>query len=197
MGLWFSVLIISTGVYSPNFLHTRLTIQKSMLSFVLLVKSSFVWFSRVLLASIKSMAKFLCPRCLVTKEQAQEMGTVNDMKRRIKKARVDTERWQSWIERVRRWIYEDGNMADGKAVNDVLNSESLSPTRVCWYSLLEEIPCWLAIRMHSCRLLFLPSISTRCLSLILYTRLNSEHGRHCLYIFYGYASFMEGMLYRN
>ncbi|SJL07030.1 uncharacterized protein ARMOST_10373 [Armillaria ostoyae] len=57
---------------------------------------------KVLLASIKSMAKFLCPHCLATKEQAQEMGTVNDMKRRIKKARVDTERWQSLIEKVRR-----------------------------------------------------------------------------------------------
>ncbi|PBK84331.1 hypothetical protein ARMGADRAFT_1048264 [Armillaria gallica] len=88
---------------------------------------------KVLLASIKSMVKFLCPRCLATKEQAQEMGTVNDMKRHIKKVRVDTE--------VCCWIYEDGNVVDGKAVNDVLNSKSLSPTWVCWYSSLEEIPC--------------------------------------------------------
>ncbi|KAK0452774.1 uncharacterized protein EV420DRAFT_1700868 [Desarmillaria tabescens] len=70
---------------------------------------------KVLLASIKSMAEFLCPRCLVTKETASEMGTINDMKRHVKKARVDTTQQQSWIEKVHSWIYEDGNVVDGKA----------------------------------------------------------------------------------
>ncbi|KAK0238221.1 hypothetical protein EDD85DRAFT_769932, partial [Armillaria nabsnona] len=35
---------------------------------------------------------------------------------------------QSWIEKVHHWIYQGGNMVDGKAVSDVLNRESLSPT---------------------------------------------------------------------
>lgn len=58
------------------------------------------------------------------------MGTKNDMKRRIKKGRIDSKLRQGWIERACGWIFEDGDAVDGKAVNDLLNRESLAPTRV-------------------------------------------------------------------
>ncbi|KAK0243613.1 hypothetical protein EDD85DRAFT_918032 [Armillaria nabsnona] len=58
------------------------------------------------------MAEFLCLCCLVTKEMVLEMGTINDMKCHVKKARVDTVQRQSWIEKVCSWIYEDGNVVD-------------------------------------------------------------------------------------
>ncbi|PBK70762.1 hypothetical protein ARMSODRAFT_1083781 [Armillaria solidipes] len=81
-----------------------------------------------LLASIKNLGKYLCPRCLILKEKVHEMGTVNDMKRRKGKQRADTERCQWWIEKVRSWIYRDGDVVDGKTVNTILNRESLSST---------------------------------------------------------------------
>ncbi len=66
------------------------------------------------------------------------MGMVNNMKRQMKKARVDSYQRQSWIEKVRRWIYQGGNVVDGKAVSDVLNRESLSPTWVRYDDCLDN-----------------------------------------------------------
>ncbi len=45
---------------------------------------------------------------------------------------MDSDLCQGWIERAHHWIFEDGDAIDGKAVNDLLNRESLAST---WVSL--------------------------------------------------------------
>lgn len=48
-------------------------------------------FFRVLLAGIKYLGDFPCPRCLVPKSQIPDLGTKNDQKRRERHVRVDNE----------------------------------------------------------------------------------------------------------
>ena len=53
-----------------------------------------------------------------------------DISRRDRLARVDDDRRKRKVELAHRLIYEHGKRPKSKAVADILNSESLTPTRV-------------------------------------------------------------------
>ncbi|KAF7291204.1 GLOBIN domain-containing protein [Mycena indigotica] len=83
---------------------------------------------KVLLATIRNLGGCPCPKCLIKLTEIPNVGTKADLKRRANK-RVDTERWRDTIEMVRRWIFENGRLVAGKAVNTVLQPFSWIPTR--------------------------------------------------------------------
>ncbi len=87
-------------------------------------------YRRALLASIKSLGKCLCPRCLITKDKVSELGMKRDMARRETWARKDAILRQFTIEMVRKWIYEKGFPVAGDQVEKVLSPVSLMPNRV-------------------------------------------------------------------
>ncbi|KAF7967234.1 hypothetical protein HWV62_35081 [Athelia sp. TMB] len=84
---------------------------------------------RVLLAGIKNLGKCPCPRCLVTMDQVEELGTKRDRDRREKLERIDTEQRQSSLETARGFMFTRGDGPTGKAVDDILGPESRVPTR--------------------------------------------------------------------
>lgn len=58
------------------------------------------------------------------------MGTHVDEQHRAH-IRVDNERRRDRINLTRGWIYEKGKSVNSKNIDDILQAESLVPTRVC------------------------------------------------------------------
>ncbi|KAG8793420.1 hypothetical protein FRC12_002795 [Ceratobasidium sp. 428] len=82
---------------------------------------------KVLLATIRNGGDCLCPRCLVHKSSAAQMGTPSDMRTR-KKRRIDNERRRRIVNHARRFINEQGRAIQSKPVEDLLKEESYVPT---------------------------------------------------------------------
>jgi hypothetical protein len=94
---------------------------------------------RVLLACIKQLGSMLCPRCLVPKDQIHDIGMKVEISRRDRLAQVDDDRRKQKVELARCLIYEHGKRPKSKAVANILNSKSLTPTRVCPPRFLELV----------------------------------------------------------
>ncbi|KAJ3526650.1 hypothetical protein NM688_g8235 [Phlebia brevispora] len=84
---------------------------------------------KVVLATIRYLAKCPCPRCLVSKAQIPEMGTKLDTRRRHRLAREDDENRRRTIDRTRSWIYMNGDPITNTWVDRLLSPASWVPTR--------------------------------------------------------------------
>ena len=84
----------------------------------------------MLLATLKVLSRFPCPRCLVEKSDIDKLGMVSDFRRRSKR-RVDNQNRQRKIDMVRECIFERGYKVGCKAIERVLENGSLVPVRVC------------------------------------------------------------------
>ncbi|KAF7302011.1 hypothetical protein MIND_00767500 [Mycena indigotica] len=82
---------------------------------------------KVLLATIRSLSRCPCPRCLLTSDQFNQLGTVNDNKRRAKLHRVDDHRHRGLVRRARAKVYEKNLAPYGAAVKRILGPESYVP----------------------------------------------------------------------
>lgn len=71
-----------------------------------------------------------CPRCLIAKAAIPKLGTVRDFRDRIRWARHDDIRYRTKIDIARNIIYNKGFSLTGSALQNVLKTESLVPTRV-------------------------------------------------------------------
>lgn len=71
-----------------------------------------------------------CPRCLIPKTCAHQVGTKSDKRRRKKLARVDNLQYQAKISSARDIIYQQLRGVDSTFVQDILKPESLVPTKV-------------------------------------------------------------------
>ena len=63
---------------------------------------------RVLLACIKFLGACPCPTCLVSKEDIRNLGTKRDICNHERKVHTDNQVNKLMIERVRKWMYEQG-----------------------------------------------------------------------------------------
>src|ERR1700678_33344 len=95
--------------------------------------------SRVLLACIKYLGKFPCPRCLIPNHQISELGTRNDKKRRERLARVDNEQRRNTVELARKWIYKKGVNVKSKLIKDLLGPKGWTPTRVRSFDFMKPL----------------------------------------------------------
>ncbi|KIO00412.1 hypothetical protein M404DRAFT_49710, partial [Pisolithus tinctorius Marx 270] len=86
---------------------------------------------KILLASMKYLGKYLCPRCLVGKENISKLGSKRDRQVHRKKERVDNEPWPFSIEHARKAIFESGHSIIAAVVENILGALSLVPTRAC------------------------------------------------------------------
>jgi len=84
---------------------------------------------RVLLATIRYLGSCPCPRCFIKKEYISGLGTKVDDQRRAN-LRIDTERRQSKVENSRTWIFDSGRGINSTWVNNLLQEDSWTPTRV-------------------------------------------------------------------
>lgn len=85
---------------------------------------------RVLIATVRDMGLCPCPRCLIAKAAIPKLGTVRDFQHRIRWARHDDIRYRTKIGIARNIIYNKGFSLTGSALQNVLKTESLVPTRV-------------------------------------------------------------------
>ena len=85
--------------------------------------------SRVLLATIRSLAKCPCPRCFVEKDKIPRLGLKVD-KRTRERERVDDHPRRKNVELTRTWIFERGYRLNSVYVDRVLGPKSYIPTRV-------------------------------------------------------------------
>ena len=83
--------------------------------------------SRAQLESMKANAKHLCPRCFIVKADVPEIGTDNDMKRRLTNARKYP---PNHIEIARKGLFESGWSIGYKGEHNILENGSWAPTRV-------------------------------------------------------------------
>jgi hypothetical protein len=95
---------------------------------------------RTLLACIKNLGTFPCPRCLVAKAEIPALGTELDMQRRqcAPGIRTDNDSWKHRVERARKAIYVKGKPITSKRVDELLGDGSLVPTRVCLIHLISQ-----------------------------------------------------------
>ncbi|KAG8729295.1 hypothetical protein FRC10_004102 [Ceratobasidium sp. 414] len=92
---------------------------------------------KVLLATIRNGGACFCPRCLVQKTSASQMGTPTDMRTRNKR-RIDSKRHRKQVEHARQLIYDQGKGVQSKAVEDLLKAESYVPTMNAFSDRLAE-----------------------------------------------------------
>ena len=84
---------------------------------------------RVLIATIHYLANCPCPQCFTMKTRADALDTrVDDQKH--SHSHVDTPLWQCKVETTRKYIFEQGWGVNSKAINDILQEDSYTPTRV-------------------------------------------------------------------
>ncbi|KAJ7101338.1 hypothetical protein B0H15DRAFT_936529 [Mycena belliarum] len=125
---------------------------------------------KVLLATIRNLGKCPCPRCLVTKDKLDQVGTVRDDKTRVNARRVDDEERRGYVQIARDWIYRTGRIIRSAKVEGLLAAKSLVPTVNAFSSLASygwdiftmlvvdfmhefELGVWKAVFTHLIRIL--------------------------------------------
>ena len=86
---------------------------------------------RALLATIKNLGQYPCPRCLIPKKKIDVVGTPSDVRRHKNRAHKDDDRRRGDVKNVRKLMFERGCSIQNKLVKNLLNSRSLVLTRVC------------------------------------------------------------------
>jgi hypothetical protein len=139
---------------------------------------------RVILSGIKSLGQCPCLRCLTKKTEIPLMGTKRDMKCRIRHMRKDDGKHHREVEDAGRLIFQLGVPVDGSRVKNILNDESLVPTRVsfqCYFNLYKLM--MFKHRTHFRRsYVLMDSTVFECSWWMSSTNLNLVYGRHTLRI---------------
>jgi hypothetical protein len=89
-----------------------------------------IFFSRVIISTIRKQGKFPSPRTLIEERYIQGLGTTADDQRR-QHIRLDDDHRQENVELARKFIFEKGLGIKSKGVEGLLASKSYTPTRVC------------------------------------------------------------------
>ncbi|KAF7300199.1 hypothetical protein MKEN_01343700 [Mycena kentingensis (nom. inval.)] len=125
---------------------------------------------KLLIAVIRAMSEYLCPRCNTPQKYFHEMGKKRDMQRRKTNERKDTPERRSLVSRVRSWIFNKGFALKNNNVKEQLAfgaqaptpsafSDFLFPLGVNYYSLLTvdlmhefELGVWKSLFIHLIRM---------------------------------------------
>jgi hypothetical protein len=89
---------------------------------------------RALIAMVQTLGRCPCVWCIISKEKIADMGTVLDMKNRIKLACSDTPHWQLIIKRTRNLMFKLGLAVTYNAVEFLLGATSMVLTWVSFKS---------------------------------------------------------------
>ena len=119
---------ITRRVFPRIFTYSADYPEKSVISFINFIK--LLTGIRVLIATIRDMGNYPCPRCLVPKKQISNLGSLSDMNNRVRKSRKDDLEYKVKVESARNIIYRQKYSVNSEAVENILKPESLVPTRV-------------------------------------------------------------------
>ncbi|KAJ2933285.1 hypothetical protein H1R20_g3796, partial [Candolleomyces eurysporus] len=82
---------------------------------------------KVLIATIRGLGDCPCPRCLVSKDNLDQLGTEADFQTREGQARRDDNARRELVQSALSKIFHEGISLSGKAVDDLLKPQSLQP----------------------------------------------------------------------
>ncbi|KAI0760923.1 hypothetical protein BD413DRAFT_666261 [Trametes elegans] len=119
---------------SPEFIHAYNVTRRSFPRFNI---HSADYVEKILATCLKYFAKCPCPRCLVEKDNLEEMGTLNDFHRR-NKVRVDNTDVQWRIRVARKWVFQDGTSLKSVHVKRLLDAKLLTLTRNAFSTCLAD-----------------------------------------------------------
>ena len=86
---------------------------------------------RVILSTIQYLGGCSCPNCFIKKEHIGALGTKVDEQRQSH-LRADTQQRQMKVDHARMWIFDKGRSTNSQYVNNLLQEDSWTPTRVCF-----------------------------------------------------------------
>ncbi|KAK7439030.1 hypothetical protein VKT23_017736 [Stygiomarasmius scandens] len=90
---------------------------------------------KVIIACIKFLGEYLCPRCKIPLQDVDLLGLKRDAENRKKLRRLLTEHHTDKVENARKAIFEQGYGVESEAVKRMLDSESLTAIRNAFASL--------------------------------------------------------------
>lgn len=135
---------------------------------------------KILLASIKNLRLFPCPRCYVAMVDVPSMGKKRDRTNRTRLARVDDEAKRTRVSKARALVYRDHNPVTSTLIEGHLAYGSLIPTNVCPKVSPVLLRAEHLNRMRSPRgSRVMGSTCTTCLWWMSCTRLKLAHGKQC------------------
>ena len=135
---WCLVAFLPLYIYLFCRLSWKVTLPLCEIS---ILKDSYTCY-RILLASIRNLGRCPCPRCLILLDHVPNMGMHRDMAQCMSLAQINNPEWCSHIKAAREIIYVKGFKTDSKAVEDLLQQDSLVPTAVNVCFLLWACWCW-------------------------------------------------------
>lgn len=89
---------------------------------------------KILIAGIKNLGAFPCPRCEVPMTEVSSMGKKRDRTRRTRTARKDDETRRKGISQARRLIYVEHNPVTSKLLDGHIAHGSLVPVNVRFHT---------------------------------------------------------------
>lgn len=93
---------------------------------------------RILLAGIKNLGTYPCPRCLIPLSDAPKVGMARDTRRRQTLVRKDTKKHRKNITDARNYIHNKNYAVDSAPVKRLLDTESLVPSAVRLVTLISS-----------------------------------------------------------
>lgn len=96
---------------------------------------------RVIISSIRDKGQCPCPRCLVSMSELEQLGTPEDMARRLELIQVDDEEHQKKVQIARNLILVKNHAIGSEAVEAQLKSTSVTPTALSTICLLIDHLC--------------------------------------------------------
>ncbi|KAJ3748203.1 hypothetical protein EV360DRAFT_57052 [Lentinula raphanica] len=93
---------------------------------------------KIIIVCIKFIGEYLCIRCTIHTKDVPRLGDAQDMLDRKRLERVDDEEHREKIEQARELIFSQGYSVDSQAVKNLLDSESLLPTRNAFSALFQQ-----------------------------------------------------------
>ncbi|KAL5531049.1 hypothetical protein ACEPAG_3925 [Sanghuangporus baumii] len=125
--------ILSLVIFQPEFLEVYTTgvqfrcsdnVTHRLFPRIMIYSADYP--ERMLVATLRNMGAFPCPKCLIRREFIHELGTTRDNQRRNRR-RLDDAHRQDSVSNSRRWIFESGYAVDSGQVKGILGDGSLIP----------------------------------------------------------------------
>jgi hypothetical protein len=116
---------------------------------------------RILIATIRNLGMWPCPRCQIPLNRVHNMGMARDMLQRETMARVDDMQRRHAVNAAQRVIYKKNFLVNGALVERMLQDTSLVPTAVHVHLVIAEnsLNSLIFHRMHS-QIHCIPLVST-------------------------------------
>ncbi|KAL5537155.1 hypothetical protein ACEPAF_978 [Sanghuangporus sanghuang] len=125
--------ILSLVIFQPEFLEVYTTgvqfrcsdnVTHRLFPRIMIYSADYP--ERMLVATLRNMGAFSCPKCLIRREFIHELGTTRD-NQRCNRRRLDDAHRQDSVSNSRRWIFESGYAVDSGQVKGILGDGSLVP----------------------------------------------------------------------